>query len=104
MFQATITLKELFLQFAGVSLLLVAGYFIAEHYGMSDTEHWHGRITAKPSGSQKCCHCHDECKSRDKDGTCTWTVEECTHAVDYWWALDTTLGRISVEDCESSSR
>lgn len=102
-FQATITLKEVFLQFAGVSLLMVAGFFVARHYGMSDTEHWHGRVTGKPSGTQKCCHCRNVCKARDKKGNCTRRVEECSHTKDYWWALDTTLGRISVEDCEPSS-
>lgn len=99
-FKATITLKEVFLQFVGVSLLMVAGFFIARHYGMSDTEHWNGRITMKDHGTQSCCHCHDECDAKDKKGSCTHSHEVCAHSHDYWWSLLTTVGTISVERCQ----
>lgn len=98
-FKATITLKEVFLQFIGVSLIIVMGYFIARYCGLRDIEHWNGRITRKDHGTQKCCHCHDECDSRDKKGSCTSSHQVCAHFYDYWWSLRTTVGTISVENC-----
>lgn len=70
------------------------------------------RITAKPSGSEHCCHCRRVCD------TCTRTVtdsngrshtesydcncrEVCDHFQDYWWALDVSTGdRVTVDSCE----
>ena len=102
-FRVTITLKEVLVQYVGVSLLMVAGFFIARHYGMSDVEHLHGRVTGKDHGNQKCCHCHTVCSSRDTKGNCKSRREVCTHTRDFWWALDTTVGRVSVADCSSSN-
>src|SRR5688572_19054368 len=101
-FKLTITLKEIFLQFAGVTAVMLLGFFIARHYGITDIEHWHGRVTGKPHGSQKCCHCHDVCERRDKNGRCMKSREVCTHSTDHWWSLDTTVGRIQVDDCGST--
>jgi hypothetical protein len=103
LFKSTITWKEFLLQFGVCLLICVAGWFIAKYTAISDTEHWHGVITGKPSGTQSCCHCHDVCVSRDKDGNCTSSVEVCAHNHDYWWSLDTTIGRIDIDSCRGSS-
>lgn len=115
----TITLKESLVQLAAVTAVIVAGFLITRHFGLSDIEHLHGRITKKDHGSQKCCHCRQVCNgyrnvktctARDSKGKCTshgskrectGYHEECDHSRDYWWALQTTLGRISVDTCES---
>lgn len=115
----TITLKESLAQLAVVTLVIVTGFFIARHFGLSDIEHYHGRITQKLHGSQKCCHCRQvcdgyrnvkTCSAHDNKGNCTSHStrrectgyhEECDHHRDYWWALQTTIGRIPVDDCES---
>lgn len=101
--KSTISLKEAALQIAGVCLLMVGAFFIARHLALSDTEHLHGRITGKPFGSQKCCHCHSVCTSRDKKGHCKTSREVCSHILDYWWSLATTLGTISIDRCEPDS-
>jgi hypothetical protein len=68
---------------------------------MRDVEHWNGRITSKDHGSQGCCHCRSVCDSRDKDGNCTSSHEECAHPHDYWWSLSVSTGdSISVDSCE----
>jgi hypothetical protein len=97
--KATITWKEFLLQ-AGVSLaVVVLGYFIVKWGALRDTEHLNGRITGKPSGTEHCCHCRTVCDSHDKKGNCTSSHEECSHLWDYWWSLDTTVGKIGIEDC-----
>jgi hypothetical protein len=97
--KATITWKEFLLQFGVTVLLVVGAWFLAKWGALHDTENWHGRITGKPHGTEKCCHCQTICHSRNKDGTCTSSQEICSHAYDYWWALDTNIGRIGVEGC-----
>ncbi len=114
----TVTLKESLLQLTTVTAVIVAGFLITRHFGLSDIEHIHGRITAKQHGSQKCCHCRQvcdgyrsvkTCTARDKRGNCTshgtrrectGYHEECDHYRDYWWSLQTTIGPISVDACE----
>lgn len=100
--KTTITFKEAALQIVLVCLLMVGAFLIARHAAMSSVEHLHGRITDKTSGSQKCCHCHNVCTSRDKKGHCKSSHEVCTHARDYWWSLETTLGTIPIDRCERS--
>jgi len=103
-FKHTITLKEALAQLAAVTLIIVGAFFIARYCSLTDTEHLHGRITKKLAGDQKCCHCRDVCDHRDKNGSCTSSHEECDHFQDYWWSLETTLGRIGVDDCENRRR
>lgn len=92
----------------GMSVLLTLGFLAARWGALQDTEIWSGRITDKPSGSQGCCHCRQECD------TCTRTDSQgrtetyscrcrtvCDHVLDYWWSLDVSTGdRISVKSCE----
>lgn len=102
-FKTTITLKEACVQVAVVFVVMTCAFFIVRHHGLSDTEHLNGRVTRKLSGSQKCCHCHDVCVGRDSKGNCTSTVEVCSHFRDYWWSLDTSLGRIPMDCCSTSN-
>jgi hypothetical protein len=97
--KATITTKEFLLQISVGVIVVVASWFIAKYAAVSDTEHLNGRITQKVHGTQKCCHCHDECDAKDKDGKCTRSHEECSHTTDYYWNLKTSVGTIDVEDC-----
>lgn len=50
-----------------------------------------------------CCHCHDVCVSRDKKNKCTSTRKVCNHTQDYYSALETTVGRVSIENCSAKS-
>ncbi len=106
-FRATVTLKEFG---AHVGVVFAAGgictgiYFLSIMGALSDVEYLHGRITGKPSGTESCCHCTDVCVSSNSDGNCTATVEVCDHNEDYWWSLDSTVGRFAVEDCSGSDR
>ncbi len=106
-FRATVTLKEFG---AHVGVVFAAGgictgvYFLAIAGALSDVEYLHGRITAKPSGTEGCCHCTDICVATDGDGSCTSTVEVCDHNQDYWWSLDSTVGRFGVEDCSGHQK
>jgi hypothetical protein len=89
---------------AGMVLLLVCGFSMARCGAMMDTEVWSGRIVEKPSGSQHCCHCRQECDTcTDSEGD-TYDCncrEVCDHFRDYWWALDISTGdRISIDSCE----
>jgi hypothetical protein len=101
--KGTVTWKEFLLQIGVCLLVIVGGYFLAKWGALRDTEHLNGRITAKAEGTQHCCHCHDVCDSRDKKGNCTSSHEVCSHFHDYWWALKTTVGEISIENCSGSS-
>lgn len=103
-FKLTITWKEFLLQL-GVSVLIgVSGYFTVTCSALQDTQHLNGRITNKINGTQGCCHCHDICTGRDSKGNCTSTVRICAHSIDYWWSLNTSVGRIPIDNCSGSDR
>jgi len=97
--KGTVTWKEFLLQSGACILVVILGYFITKWGALRDTEHLNGRITQKLDGTQHCCHCHTVCDSRDKKGDCTASHEECDHFHDYWWSLNTTVGKIGIEDC-----
>lgn len=108
------TVKEFVLMQAVTVSVAVGGYFLARHGSLQSVEHWNGRITGKPKGAQKCCHCRDVCQtctdtSTDSSGRTTSTTrscnctEVCDHFSDYWWKLDVSTGdTITVKDCASS--
>lgn len=102
-FHATITWKEFLLTCALGIGLVFGGYQLAKWGALQSTEHLNGRVTGKPSGTEHCCHCRTVCDARDKKGNCTSSHEECDHFHDYWWSIDTTVGRIDVEDCSGSN-
>jgi hypothetical protein len=97
--KTTITTKEFLLQLGAGVAIVIASWFIAKYAAILDTEHLNGRILAKDHGTQHCCHCRDVCDSKDKDGKCTSSHEECDHSWDYYWHLKTSVGLINVEDC-----
>ena len=110
-FKTTITWKEFLFQIAISTTIMVVGYLIARWSSLSDIEHLNGRITNKLSGSEKCCHCRQVCngyrevcsgsgKNRTCSTQCTGYHEECDHYQDYWWSLDSTVGRIGIDSCE----
>lgn len=103
-FLRTITWKEFLLQVGACCLLIVACFFIAQWGALRDTEYLNGTVTKKAKGTEKCCHCRQQCVSRNKDGACTAHVEICNHSQDYWWSLKTTVGTIGVDDCSSSNK
>lgn len=100
----TVTLKE-FLLLEVISVTIIAGCFFVARYGaMSDIEHWNGRVTGKPHGSQGCCHCRTVCstctdaKGQSYQCNCTTT---CDHSNDYYWALEFSTGdEITIDNCE----
>lgn len=95
-----ITWKEAAVQLGGCLLILLISWQIAKWDGLSDTQLLNGRITEKVHGTQKCCHCHDVCTSRDKDGRCTSSIEVCAHSRDHYWELDTSVGGITIDRCD----
>lgn len=98
-----ITWKEFLLQIAVTVVAMVGGYQLAKWGSMQDIEYLNGHITEKLKGTEGCCHCREVCVSTDKNGSCTSYVTECDHILDYWWALDTSVGTIGIESCSPSS-
>lgn len=102
------TWVEFFILEAVMVVLILGGFQYAKWYSLRDFEITSGTITAKNSGTQKCCHCHRKCDTcRDAKGhtySCRCT-EVCSHFQDYWWSLDVSTGdRISISTCSASSR
>lgn len=95
----TIVWKEFLLQLGLGVVFCLIGWQVAKWGALQDTEHLNGRITGKEDGTQKCCHCHTVCDSRDKKGNCTSSHESCSHTRDYYWSLNTSVGSIPVENC-----
>lgn len=102
---STVTWKEVLVSLAATCVLIVIGWHVAKSNALESKEHWNGRISAKVHDSQGCCHCHQECRSRDSDGHCTMWVTECAHSRDYYWDLQTNIGKtITIESCEPNPR
>jgi len=97
-----ITGKEFALALGVSMLTLLLGWQLAKWGALRSDEHLNGRITKKVEGTQKCCHCHDVCDARDKNGKCTSSHEVCSHSQDYNWGLKTSVGDIDIEDCSGS--
>lgn len=100
-FHTTITYGEFLLHVAISVAIVIIGFFIARHANMQSVEHLHGKITNKLHGPRSCCHCHQECTSNGKNTTC---ITVCSHSIDYYWKLDSTLGEIVVNSCKHSKR
>lgn len=95
-----ITWKEAAVQLVSCIVVLTISWQIAKWAGLSSTQLLNGRITEKVHGTQKCCHCHDVCTGRDKDGKCTSSVEVCAHSRDNYWDLHSTVGTFGIDSCE----
>jgi hypothetical protein len=98
-----VTWKEFLLQVVLGAAICGVSYQVAKWGSLQDTEHLNGRITRKIDGTQSCCHCRTVCDARNKKGECTSSHVECDHIVDYYWDLDTSVGKIPIEDCSGSS-
>jgi hypothetical protein len=112
--RATITWKEFLLQLGISAAMVTSLYFIARWQSLTDVEHLNGRVTGKDSGDEKCCHCRMVCdgyrevctgtgKNRSCSNQCTGYHEECDHSRDYWWRVNTSVGNITIDDCEPNS-
>lgn len=99
----TVTWKEFLLQLVLGALVCGGSWQLAKWGALRDTEHLNGRITQKIADTQSCCHCRTVCDSYDKKGNCTSSHESCDHSYDYYWDLDTSVGKISIEDCSGSN-
>lgn len=99
----TVTWKEFLLQLVLGTLLCVAGWQIAKWGALRATENLNGRITKKISGTEPCCHCQTICDAHAKNGSCTSSHESCAHPYDYYWDLQTSVGKIDVEDCSGTA-
>lgn len=97
--KVSITWKEFLLQVGVAMLTLLGGWQLAKWGALRDNEHLNGRIVQKVDGTQHCCHCREVCDARDKKGNCTSSHESCDHFHDYYWDLDTTVGKIPIESC-----
>lgn len=99
----TVTWKEFLLQIA-VSIIFVVGtWSYARYAAMQSTEHWNGRVTAKDSGTEHCCHSYEcNCSTcSNSDGT-TYSCNCSTcyrHSIDYWWAVDVSTGDKVSDTC-----
>jgi len=94
------TVKEFLLSELVITGLLVATFFIARYGAIVDTETWNGEVSAKIHEKHSCCHCRTVCDSRDDDGNCTSSHEECDHSRDYRWALEYSTGdRDTIKKC-----
>lgn len=102
-FRDTISVKEFALQLLISVVLTVTGWMFARWQGMQSIEHWNGRIVAKDSGTESCCHCQMVCDKYDKDGNCSSHRKECEHGSDYWWSVDVSTGDTLIDDCNSST-
>jgi hypothetical protein len=101
--RSAFTPKEFLVLEAAMVVLLGIGFMVAREGSMTDVEIWSGRITGKPSGTQHCCHCRQECTSRNSKGECTSHREVCDHSYDNWWSLEVSTGdTLSVDSCSSS--
>lgn len=110
-FPGTITWKEFTLQVVLQSAIITGGFYIARYSSLQSTEHLHGRVILKEHDSESCCHCRQVCNgyeevctgtgdNRSCSSQCTGYHEECDHFRDYYWSLKTTLGDVTIEDCE----
>jgi len=97
--KATVTWKEFLLQLGVSVLTLIIGWQVAKWSALRSTEHLNGRITDKIRGTESCCHCRSECRSRDSKGNCKRSVRVCDHSRDYYWKLASTVGTIPIKDC-----
>lgn len=95
----TVTWKEFLLQLVLGAAACGVAWQTAKWGALQDTEHLNGRVTAKVNGTQKCCHCTDVCVARNKKGDCTKSKEKCDHSRDYYWDLETSVGKIPIENC-----
>jgi hypothetical protein len=100
LFRKTITGKEVALQLFVISGLIVSLYYMARGYSVQDYEHLHGRVLRTTFGAQDCCHCTDTCGQTDKDGRCVREEKNCNHPNDWYWALETTIGKMNLASCE----
>lgn len=75
--------------------LMIPGFFIAKSGAMTDYEYWNGRVSAKPTGKQGCCHCTEICSTcTDRDGNtydCN-CYEVCDHNHDRYYDISYTTG------------
>ncbi len=70
-----------------VSIVGIFGWFMFRDSQMKSMEFLNGEIAAKDFSDISCRHCHTVCDSRDDDGNCTSSHEECDHSYDrIWWA------------------
>ncbi len=97
-----VTWKEFLLQLVLGTVFCVAGWQIAKWGALRATENLNGRITKKIADTESCCHCHTVCDAYDKKGNCTSSHQSCAHSYDYYWDLQTSVGKINVEDCSGS--
>jgi len=99
----SVTWKEFLLQLVLGTVFCAAGWQIAKWGALRATENLNGRITKKIADTESCCHCHTVCDAYDKKGNCTSSHESCAHSYDYYWDLQTSVGKISVEDCSGTN-
>lgn len=102
-FKRTITWKEFLLQEVVQIAVVIAGFMIAQAASLSSVEHWNGHVTAKRSGTTSCCHCHQECISRDEDGHCSGYRTVCDHIADNYYLIDLSTGDSVGDSCTASS-
>ena len=84
----TITRAEFFAQLLISALLIGLSWSWASGQSLEDVEHLSGKVSAKKSGEQACCHCHTECVERNVLGFCKRAVERCSHDQDYYWRVE----------------
>lgn len=80
-----VTWKECLVHEGVVILIITAGYLIAIHARMDDTEIWNGVVARKWRGTEGCCHSYPcnphscDCDSKGNCSTCWDTCYEHSH-------------------------
>jgi len=95
----TVTWKEFLLQVVLGVVVCAVGWQVARWGALRGTEHLNGRVTAKIADTQSCCHCTTVCDSYDKNNNCTSSHDSCSHSIDYYWDLQTSVGKVPIESC-----
>ena len=101
-FKRTITWKEFALQEVIQIVVVVVGFMIAQAASLSSTEHWNGHVTSKRHSRVSCCHCHQECVSRDDDGMCERYRTVCSHSYDNSYLIHLSTGDTVGDSCTHS--
>ncbi|MFC1640431.1 hypothetical protein ACFL2D_00095 [Patescibacteria group bacterium] len=102
--------KEFAVQMVIVIPVVLAGWYMARGYQMSDTEIWNGTIAKKWEEKVSCCHsyqcnCYESCTGTGANRSCSTICQTCyEHSRDKAWKATTSNGEMAYNNgCNSPS-